>query len=117
VAVVGSPERTRDVSDARDVVRALIAMAQRDFSGAVNLGSGVANTLADIIFAVSEALALPAFLEIVPARTEEVTATRADTTLCVERLGVEFGTDLRALVRRQVEAGVTALHSTLQEVG
>ena len=117
VTILGSPERTRDVSDVRDVVRALIVMAERDVSGAVNLGSGMANTLADIGFAVSEALALPAFLEVVPARTEEVTATRADTTLCIERLGVEFGTDLRALVKRQVEEGITAIPSTLQEVG
>ena len=117
VTILGSPERTRDVSDVRDVVRALIVMAERDVSGAVNLGSGKANTLADIVFAVSEALALPAVLEVVPARTEEVTATRADTALCVERLGVEFGTDLRALVRRQVEEGITAIPSTLQEVG
>ena len=117
VTVLGSPERTRDVSDARDVVRALITMAERDVSGAVNLGSGAAHTLADIVFAVSEALALPAFLEVVPARAEEVPSTRADTTLCRELLGVTFGTDLRALVKRQVKAGVPALHSTLQEVG
>ena len=117
VTILGSPERTRDVSDVRDVVRALIVMAERDVSGAINLGSGMANTLADIVFALSEAMALPAFLEVVPARTEEVTATRADTTLCVERLGVEFGTDLRALVKRQVEEGITAIPPALQEVG
>ena len=117
VTVLGSPERKRDVTDVRDVVRALVVMAERDVSGRINLGSGAANTLAEIVGAVSEALELPAFVEVVPARTEEVPATRADTTRCVERLGVTFGTDLRALVKRQAEATAPVPHSRLQEIG
>ena len=116
ITVLGSPERTRDVTDVRDVVRALIVMADKDVSGAVNLGSGVANTLADIVGAVSEAVALPAFLEVAPATSEEVTATRADTTRCKELLGVTFGTDLGALVKRQAESTTAVPHSRLQEV-
>jgi nucleoside-diphosphate-sugar epimerase len=117
VTVLGSPNRTRDVTDVRDVVRALVVMAERDVSGRVNLGSGAANTLADIVVAVSEALALPAFVEVVPARTEEVPSTRADTALCRELLGITFGTDLRALVTRQVDATAPVPHCRLQEVG
>jgi nucleoside-diphosphate-sugar epimerase len=117
VTVLGSPERTRDVTDVRDVVRALVIMAERDVSGPVNLGSGSAYKLADIVLAVSEALALPAFLEVVPANTEEVTATRADTTLCAELLGVKFATDLQTLVNRQVAATTPAPRSKLQEIG
>jgi nucleoside-diphosphate-sugar epimerase len=117
VTLLGSPTRTRDVADVRDVVRGLVAMADRGVSGVVNLGTGCAHSLTDIVRAVSEALNLPASVEIVPARTEEVPATRADTTRCEELLGVTFGTDLRTLVMRQVEASATAVHSRLQEVG
>jgi nucleoside-diphosphate-sugar epimerase len=116
VTILGSPERTRDVTDVRDVARALIVMAEKNVSGAVNLGSGRANTLADMVWAVSEALELPAFLDVVPANTEEVSATRADTTRCAVLLGVTFATDLRALVNRQV-AATTPAPSRLQDVG
>jgi len=115
VTILGSPERTRDVTDVRDVVRALIVVAERNISGAVNLGSGRANTLADIVCAVSQALALPALIDVVPANTEEVSATRADTTRA-ELLGIAFVTDLRALVKRQVAATAPAPSSRLQEV-
>ena len=117
ITVLGSPERTRDVTDVRDVVRALVVMAERDVTGAVNLGSGKGNTLAAIVVAVSEALGLPAFLEVVPARKEEVPSTRADTTLCRELLGVTFETGLHALVKRQAEATAPAGCSRLQEIG
>lgn len=117
MTLLGSPDRTRDVTDVRDVVRGLVAMADRDVSGVVNLGSGCAHTLSDIVQAVAQALGLPARVEVVPARTEEVPATRADTTLCEELLDLRFGTDLRALVVKQVEATATAVHSRLQEVG
>jgi nucleoside-diphosphate-sugar epimerase len=116
VTILGSPERTRDVTDVRDVVRALIVMAEKNVSGAVNLGSGHANTLADMVCAVSQALALPALIDVVPANTEEVSATRADTTRCAELLGIKFATDLRALVGRQVAATAPAPSSRLQEV-
>ena len=54
---------------------------------------------------------------VVPARNEEVPATRADTTLCRKLLGITFETDLRALVKRQVDALQVAAPSGLQEVG
>ncbi|MGH2774418.1 MAG: NAD-dependent epimerase/dehydratase family protein, partial [Actinomycetota bacterium] len=104
VTLLGSPGRTRDVADVRDVVRGLIAMADREVSGVVNLGSGSTHSLTDTVRAVSEALSLPALVEVVPARTEEVPSTRADTTRCEELLGVTFTTDLKALVMRQLEA-------------
>jgi UDP-glucose 4-epimerase len=91
-------------------------MAERNVSGVVNLGSGRAHTLADMVGAVSEALATPAFIDVVPASTEEVSATRADTTRCEAHLGITFDTDLRALVYRQVAATAPAPGSRLQEV-
>jgi nucleoside-diphosphate-sugar epimerase len=117
VSLLGSHTRTRDVTDVRDVVRGLIAMAERDVSGVVNLGSGAAHTLEEIVRAVSEALGLPAIVEVLPARREEVVATRADTTRCRELLGIRFETDLRALVKRQVDALQVVASSGLQEVG
>jgi nucleoside-diphosphate-sugar epimerase len=117
VSLLGSPDRTRDVTDVRDVVRGLLAMAGREVSGVVNLGSGAAYTLAEIVRAVSEALELPAMVEVVPAQGDEVSATRADTTRCRQLLDIAFETDLRALVKRQVDAAEVDVLSGLQEVG
>jgi nucleoside-diphosphate-sugar epimerase len=117
VSMLGSPDRTRDVTDVRDVVRGLIAMAEREIPGVLNLGSGAAYSLAEIVRAVSGALGLPAFIQVVPAPSDEVPATRADTTRCRQLLGITFETDLRAIVERQVAATEVAALSGLQEVG
>jgi nucleoside-diphosphate-sugar epimerase len=117
VSLLGSPDRTRDVTDVRDVVRGLLAMAEREIPGVVNLGSGVAYTLVEIVRAVSEALGVHAMVEVVPAPGDEVAATRADTTRCRQLLGITFETDLSALVKRQVDAAEMVVLAGLQEVG
>lgn len=114
IALFGSPSRTRDISDVTDVVRGLIAMAERDVSGAFNLGSGKSHSLGSIVRRVAGALGCEARIEIVPAGPEEVPATLADTTRCETALGVSFATDLGALVRRQVAA---AKPPVLEETG
>jgi nucleoside-diphosphate-sugar epimerase len=117
VSLLGSPDRTRDVTDVHDVVQGLLTMAEREVSGVVNLGSGAAYTLAEIVRAVSEALGVPAMVEVAPAPRDEVSATRADTTRCRKLLGITLETDLCALVKRQVEAAKADVLPGLQEVG
>ena len=106
--VLGSPARTRDVTDVRDVVRALRLAAERGVTGPLNTGTGRPRTLADLAAAVCRALGAPAELIVRPARAVEPAATWADTTRIQRRLGFAPVTDLDELVARQVadSAGV-----------
>jgi len=104
IEILGSPARTRDVTDVRDVVRALRAAAERGVTGPLNVGTGRPRTLADLAGAVCRALEAPAELTVSPAAAMEPADTWADTTLLRRRLGFVPITDLDDLVLRQVAA-------------
>ena len=104
VEVLGGPQRSRDVTDVRDVVRCLVALADSGLGRTVNVGTGVGRTLADLLDAVCAAVGRPAEVRCVAAGDEEVAATLADTSLCARLLGWHPQTDLPALVRRQAAA-------------
>src|SRR5215207_1620555 len=87
IGILGSPARTRDVTDVRDVVRALRAVAERGVTGPLNVGTGRPRTLADLAGAVCRALEAPAELTVSPAAAMEPADTWADTTLLRRRLG------------------------------
>jgi nucleoside-diphosphate-sugar epimerase len=107
IRILGSPERTRDVTDIRHVVEGLVRAADRGFDGTVNLGTGVGHRLVDMASAVLEATGVPGEIVVDPATPDEVTATLADTARCAAELGFVPHTDLRALVARQVAAAGT----------
>jgi nucleoside-diphosphate-sugar epimerase len=100
--VLGSPERSRDVTDVRDLVRAARLAAERGVTGPLNVGTGRPHTLAELAAAVCRALGAPAELEVRPAAAVEPAATWADTTRLGRALGFVPVTDLDALVARQV---------------
>lgn len=102
--ILGSAGRIRDVTDVRDVARALIALAEREVCGTVNIGTGVGHSLADMVETVAEALDVHVSTFIEPASTEEVPATLADTTRLRREAGFVPVTDLRDVVARQVAA-------------
>lgn len=104
IQIIGSPDRTRDVTDVRDVVAGLVAMAERNFRGVCNLGSGLGRTLDELLDAVLRAADRDAIREVVPAEHEEPPATLADVTRMRTELGINPNTDLNALVRRQIAA-------------
>lgn len=104
IEVLGSPGRTRDLTDVRDVVRALRDAAARGVTGPLNVGTGRPRTLADLAAAVCRALGAPAELVVRPAAAVEPADTWADTTLIGRRLGWVPHTDLDALATRQVLA-------------
>jgi nucleoside-diphosphate-sugar epimerase len=106
--VLGSPARSRDVTDVRDVVRALRLAAERDVRGPLNVGTGRPRTLAELAGAVCRALGAPAELVVEPAAAVEPAATWADTTLLRRRLGFVPVTELDELVARQVAAGAAS---------
>jgi nucleoside-diphosphate-sugar epimerase len=104
VRVLGSPHRTRDVTDVAQVARALVALADRSATGVVNIGTGTGYSLAAMVAAVAAALDLEVRTELVPAHPAEPSHTLADTRRLRRLLGWAPETDLPELVARQVAA-------------
>lgn len=111
--IFGSPDRTRDVTDVRELARALIALLEVGAPGPVNVGTGFGHRLADLAAAVGAALGVPVRIRIEPAAPEEVPDTLADTTRLRSLIGFVPGTDLAALLARQIAAGPGALAARL----
>jgi nucleoside-diphosphate-sugar epimerase len=107
LAVYGSPDRVRDVTDVRQVVTGLIRLAWLGTVTTVNLGTGRGRRLGEILAAVGAALDHDPLVAVDPAGDEEVPATLADARRCRRLLGFVPATDLTDLVRRQVGASPT----------
>lgn len=104
LTVLGGPERTRDVTDVRDVAEGLVRMLERQVHGIVNLGTGTAHRLDEIAATVAVAMGVPLVTRTAPATADEAAATLADTRRCTEVLGLTPRTDLAGLVARQIAA-------------
>ena len=102
--ILGSPLRTRDVTDVRHVVEGLIRMADRGVRSTVNLGTGRAVTLQAMAQAVADAVGVQLSMVQAPAGRQEPPATLADTRRCQSLLGFVPTTDIRDLVARQLAA-------------
>lgn len=112
--ILGSPDRTRDVTDVRDVARVLLAFVERGVTGPVNVGTGVPRRLGELAAAVGVALGVDVATEVVPASAEEVPDTLADTRRLRELVGFVPETDLADVLRRQV-AGLAAAGGSAAE--
>jgi nucleoside-diphosphate-sugar epimerase len=99
--ILGSPTRTRDVTDVRDVTHALVLLGERGVSGPVNIGTGRAHRLDTLAAVVAHATDAQLAIDVVPADPDEVVQTRADTTKLRRLTGFTPRTDLRALIARQ----------------
>jgi nucleoside-diphosphate-sugar epimerase len=104
--VLGSPHRTRDVTDVRDAARALVVLAESRFKGPVNIGTGQAHSLADLVDAVAAAVDVPVRTVVEPAHQDEVADTLADTRRLRALVGFVPETDVPSLVARQARAAV-----------
>ena len=99
--VYGSPARRRDVTDVRQVARALVELLERGIGGPINLGTGRSVTLAEMVIAVGRALGVRPDVVVADAEVEEVTANLADVHRLLDALGWTPETDLDAVVQRQ----------------
>jgi nucleoside-diphosphate-sugar epimerase len=104
VRILGSPARSRDITDVTQVVTALTQLAGTQARGIVNLGTGVGQTLREMVTAVERAVGMAARYEVVSAAREEVEHTLANTDKLRSLLGWVPETDLDALVARQAAA-------------
>ncbi len=107
LTVIGSAQRTRDVTDVHDVVEGLVRMAERNVRSTINLGTGSAVSIEQMTRAVAAAVGLSPTVQVVPAGHEEPPATLADTTRCRRLLGFVPSTDIDTLVARQAQASAT----------
>ena len=112
IEVLGALDRSRDVTDVRDVTRALALLVERAAAGAhlpdvLNLGTGRARTLGDLAAAVQRAV--PTAILVTPHVETEPDHTLADTRRLAATLDVVPATDLDDVVHRQLVAlGSTA---------
>lgn len=104
--IFGSLRRSRDITDVRDAVRALVELGDLARAGepigTVNLGTGAPLRLGEIVDAIGRVLGTPVHTAVEPAATVEVEHTLADTTRLRTLLGWSPRTDVDALVARQL---------------
>ncbi|MGB7447595.1 MAG: NAD(P)-dependent oxidoreductase, partial [Ornithinimicrobium sp.] len=67
VTVLGSADRTRDLTDVRDVARSILALLHAERAGTVNLGTGRSRSLAELAEAVCAAVGVSAQHTVLPA--------------------------------------------------
>jgi nucleoside-diphosphate-sugar epimerase len=106
LTILGSPDRSRDVTDVRQVARALVTLAEHMTCGVVNIGTGVSHRLRDLVAVVADLLGTEVVTHVVPAHPDEVTDTLADTTRLGRLVGFVPETELREVVARQLAATV-----------
>jgi nucleoside-diphosphate-sugar epimerase len=107
--VYGSLERTRDLTDVREVGRVLATLAEPGCAptGVLNVGTGRPHTLAELVDAVADATGRAVRTRLTPAATVEPADTWADTARLRSVVGFVPRTDLSDVVRRQLPtAGV-----------
>jgi nucleoside-diphosphate-sugar epimerase len=102
--VIGSLDRTRDVTDVREAARALVALLDVGEPGPVNVGTGVPVRLREMVDAVAAVLDVEVRTRVVPAGPEEVADSRADTRRLERLTGFVPVTDLADVVGRQISA-------------
>lgn len=108
--VLGSLERRRDMTDVRQVARALADLASHPDLDVVNVGTGRPVRLGDVLSAVVGAVGRPVEIVVEPASREEPAVTCADPARLRDRIGWVPATDLDELVGAQVAARAD-LHS------
>jgi nucleoside-diphosphate-sugar epimerase len=107
LTLYGDPLRARDLTDVRDVVRALVAAIACRSTGTVNVGTGVSRTLGELAATVRRVVAdVP--VEPAPVPVPEPDGTLADTARCERLLGLRPRTELDDVVRRQHDAMAAA---------
>lgn len=104
--IFGSPRRSRDITDVRQAVRALVELGELVRGagvpvGTVNLGTGVPLRLEEIVAAIGRVLGLPVRMAVEQAAPVEVPHTLADTTRLRQLLGWSPRTDIEDLIARQ----------------
>lgn len=100
--VLGSLDRTRDVTDVRQAAQAMVELAGS--RGVVNVGTGRGHTLREMAAAVAEALDTEIAFSMERATAVEPSDSLADVRRLRSLIGWSPETDLTDVVRRQAHA-------------
>lgn len=104
LTVLGSPERTRDLTDVRTTAAVLVRLLELGRRTTVNIASGRPRSLGDLIGALGRALELEPAIMVRPATGEEPADTHADVRLLQLLVGPLPPLDLDDVVARAVGA-------------
>jgi nucleoside-diphosphate-sugar epimerase len=107
IEVFGSRHRSRDVTDVRAVVAAIAQLVDHATRGGalpdvVNLGTGQARTLDELLEAVQRAVDRPLDIRVTSPADDDPDHTLADTARCAATLGWVPTTDLDDVVAAQL---------------
>jgi nucleoside-diphosphate-sugar epimerase len=106
--VYGDGTQSRDLVYVADVARAVLAAAASDAVGPVNIGSGRATTVLDVVAAAAQALDVRCEPHFLPARPGDVPHTCADARRAAEVMGWRATVGLEEGLRRTARAPVVA---------
>jgi len=111
LTVLGSLDRTRDVTDVRTVAAVLVRLLELGGQGTVNVGSGRPRSLAALVAAVARAVGTAVEVAVQPATVEEPPDTLADVRRLHRLVGRCAPLDLDDAVGRAVRTLSPALLS------
>ncbi|HEX2038312.1 MAG TPA: NAD-dependent epimerase/dehydratase family protein [Acidimicrobiales bacterium] len=106
--VFGDGTQSRDLVYVGDVARAVLAAAATDAVGVVNIGSGRATSVLDVIAAATRAMGVRGEPHFLPARPGDVPHTCADPRRAAALLGWRATVPLEEGLRRTARAPVVA---------
>lgn len=113
IEIYGDGEQTRDFLFVADIAEALELAGEKPADGAVlNLGSGVATSVNEVVSLLSEITGSPIRANRKPARPGDVMHSQADVTRAREKLGFAARTSIRDGLERTLEAARTAEKTT-----
>ena len=95
----------RDYMHVQDVASGLVALLDSDHDGAVNIASGEAIRIRDIVEMIGQEVGRPDLVKIgvLPARSNDAPLVVADTTKAITGIGFSPEYDLRNGIRRTIE--------------
>ena len=112
LALVSPGRQQRDFIHARDAGAALAALVDAEVTGAVNIATGTATSIADVATALGALLGRPDLVRLgaLPARAGEPLRLVADTRRLREEVGFVPKTALAEGLRETIEGATNALH-------
>lgn len=95
----------RDYMHVQDVADGLVAVLDSAVAGAINVSSGQATTIRDIVLGIGRQIGRPELIQLgaIPARANDVSLVLGDNTRLVTELGWEQRYDLEAGLRQTID--------------
>ncbi|MGI5272067.1 UDP-glucuronic acid decarboxylase family protein [Nonomuraea sp. CA-218870] len=103
ITVTGDGSQTRSICYVDDTVSGVLAMADSDFDGPVNLGNPDEVTMLDLAVTIKELTGSSSPIEFVERPQDDPEVRRPDTTLAAEKLGWTAAVPAGEGLRRTIE--------------